>query len=338
MALPGLDFFRRVFGGELEGFSPALIKTSAAPAAVYRLRLQYRNGRRGEASVVVKCIEAGWPADPSGVDREIDFYCRYLPGAGLRLPRLYFAGIDPNTESRILILEDLSPQHRFPPPDHLWSAEEARCFLRSYARLHVCGQPYLPSYENRGGMLTYLRSPGEAEEILRMAGELVRRGIWELLPRLERLVEQTYSRLAYSGVSAPVTLLHHDLYPPNLGLPADLGEEAVLIDWEMGGWGLAETDLAYLFTQPFDSASRLDREETLAYYWAQRALLEGSIPPAGERRARQYFADSLFALALIPVAYQSAVRPYPQGSDPRSYWNAMFSVLHRKLVDLGEEG
>jgi hypothetical protein len=337
MALPGLDFFRRVFGGELESISPALIKTSATPAAVYRLALRYRNGRRGDASVVVKCVEADWPADPSGPDREIDFYSRYLPGVGLRLPRIFFAGLDPDTENRILILEDLYPHYRFPPPAYRWSAEDARCFLRSYAQLHACGRLHLPAYENRVGMLTYLRSPGEAEEILMMAGELVCKGIWESLPRLERLVERTHGWLAASAGSFPVTLLHHDLYPPNLGLPVDLGEEAVLIDWEMGGWGLAEFDLAYLFTQPFLSASRLDPEETLRYYWAQRALLEGRIPPADERRALQHFADTLFALALIPVAYQAAVRPYPEGSAPWAYWNAMFTVLQRRLVELGEE-
>jgi hypothetical protein len=138
--------------------------------------------------------------------------------------------------------------------------------------------------------------------------------------------------------------LHNDIYPPNVGLPRERTggdadsdgqltlEQVVLIDWEMVGWGLAETDLAYLFLQPYRSAAAVNREEALEFYWQERRRLEGDVPTAAERRFRQAHADGLLALWLLPVAARMATTPHPVGSAPHTYWSEMFQVLGERLA------
>jgi aminoglycoside phosphotransferase (APT) family kinase protein len=134
--------------------------------------------------------------------------------------------------------------------------------------------------------------------------------------------------------SGNATVLHNDVYPGNVGLPYDPGGEAALVDWEMVGWGMAELDLAFMFTQPYRSARQIDRTAALDYYWDQRQRLEGRVPGAEERQARQRHADALWALSLVPRAQEVARSPFPPGSAPADYWDAMYGVLYERLADL----
>ncbi len=102
----------------------------------------------------------------------------------------------------------------------------------------------------------------------------------------------------------------------------------------MVGWGLAEMDLAYMFLGPFGNHRRLNRQKALDYYWRQRQQLSGQRPPADELKALQFYADALWALWLIPVASKVARSPYPPGSPPRLYWDAMYVVLSQRLKEL----
>jgi hypothetical protein len=176
----------------------------------------------------------------------------------------------------------------------------------------------------------------QPEALLCMVEALVALGVWTPLPRIEGLVTHTLEGMeAFSRY--PATLLHNDVYPPNIALPLGPGEEAALLDWEMAGWGPAELDLAFMFLQPYRSAQRLERTETLAYYWAVRQALEGMCPPIGERQDIQRQADAVWALSLVPVALKVANRPYPAGSAPHAYWDAMFGVLHGSLRSLSDD-
>jgi thiamine kinase-like enzyme len=150
---------------------------------------------------------------------------------------------------------------------------------------------------------------------------------------MERLIEQTLAQMPlFAGEGA--TLLHNDVYPPNIGLPHDPGGEAVLVDWEMAGWGLAELDLAFMFMQPYRSARQIDRQAALDYYWDRRRRLAGAAPPIEERLARQRHADALWALALLPRAHEVAGSPLAPGSAPADYWDNMFGVLYERLKAL----
>jgi len=335
MEYPSLEFFRQVIHPEISRYSLRTIKTSAPPVKVEEVSLYSDSTHDVKFRLIVKIVSPGWPDDPRGQDRERIFYQRVFPRLGFEHPRVYYAGLNPGTRHRLIVMEDVSGRYRFPSPSYRWNLEEVFCFLRTYARLHGRGQEILPAIEDRAWLLTYHRQPPDCEQIEESTRYLVSQGIWDPLPNLERLIQQTREQLSvFSGHS--VTLIHNDLYPPNIGLPQNLTDLAVLIDWDMAAWGLAEIDLAYLFMQPFRSASQIDRQEALDYYWGQRLALEGRIPPHDERQSLQSLADSLFALAEVLVAEKVARRPYPPGSAPRAYWDAMYGVLYQRLMELCE--
>lgn len=335
MEYPSLEFFREVIHPGISRYSLRTIKSSAPPAKVEEVSLCSDRDRDFKCQLIVKVVSPDWPEDPWGADRERIFYQRVFPRLGFEHPRVYFAGLNPGTGQRLIVMEDVSSRYHFPSPSYHWNLEEVFCFLRTYARFHCQAQEVLPAIGERNWLLAYHCQVPDCEKIEEAAHYLVRQGIWDPLPNLRRLIQRTYEQLPDFS-SRAATIIHNDLYPPNIGLPQNLGDQAVLIDWDMVGWGLAEMDLAYLFMQPFGSSSQIDRQEALDYYWNQRLALEGRIPPLDERQSIQNFADSLFALAEVLAAEKVAKKPYPPGSAPRAYWNAMYGVLYQRLIELCE--
>jgi hypothetical protein len=323
---------------EIVGFKERLIKKSASPSRVYRVALAYPPGHSSVPSVIVKTISPHWPDDPHGPDREPKFYAQVLPRLELKQPRIYHVGMNPETGHRLIVMEDLAETYRFPEPSHCWTAEESRYILRAYARLHVQGRAYLLPADEHTWMwrMELEKRPWGAGELLNLIDSLVAKGIWMPVPGIDCLVERTLADIA-SFAGEPATLLHNDVYPPNIALPNDPEAEAILLDWEMVGWGLAELDIAFLFLQPFRSAASLDRAKVLEYYWSQRWALEGTCPSAAEREARFHHAEAVWALSLVPVAHRVAISPYPSGSAPRVYWDSMFGVLKERLRELSTQ-
>jgi hypothetical protein len=335
MFSPSLGFLREVVDPAICGFASSTIKTSASPCTIHRVALQYPQGHPGVLSVIVKSCAPNWPQDPAGPDRESRFYMHLIPQLNLSHVHLYHVGIDPDTQSRVIVMEDLAPGYRFPAPTHCWTQQEALCMVRAYARLHVQGVYCLPPEGERSWMwrMALLERSWEPGELLQLVEDLVGTGIWAPIPGIERLVQRTLAGL-WRFAHRPATILHNDVYPPNVALPIDLGKDAILLDWEMAGWGPAELDLAFMFLQPYRSAKDIDRVQALDHYWLERQALEGGQPPAEERWAVQQHADELWALSLVVVAHKVASRPYPPGSAPRAYWDSMFGVLHEQLVAL----
>ena len=335
MEYPSLEFFRQVIHPEISRFSRRTIKTSAPPARVERVMLYLNGHRAANYRLIAKVISPGWQDDPQGEDRERIFYQSVFPRLGFEHPRVHHVSIYPDTGQRLILMEDVSGRYRFPPPTHRWELAEVFSFLRTYAYLHTRGQELLPALDDRDWLLAYHLQPLDCAGIEAAARYLVRLGIWDPMPNLESLIRRTQDQLAVTYTD-PATLIHNDLYPPNIGLPRDLAEPAVLVDWDMAAWGPAELDLAYLFTQPFRSAEGLHRQTVLDYYWEQRLALEGCIPSCDERQCRQDFADSVFALTELLVAEKVARNPFLPGSAPQIYWQAMFPVLRQRLVELSE--
>ncbi len=166
-----------------------------------------------------------------------------------------------------------------------------------------------------------------------MVETLAARNIWPEITGFGRLLERTLHE-AHQLSTQPITVLHNDVYPPNCGIPVNMSGETILLDWEMVGWGLEELDLAFMFLQPYGSHLELDRAEALSYYWRARQRLGCPVRSSAEHQIRQRYADALWTLWLIPVAYHMAMSPYPIGSSPRIYWNAMFKVLGARLQSL----
>ena len=135
-----LRFLRQAVDPRISGYELRLIKRSASPSTVHRVALDYPQGHPGARSVILKLIAPAWPEDLNGPDREISFYGNVLPCLDLRQPRVFYAGPDPESDYRLIVLEDMADSHRFPPPTHVWTPAEGRCLLRAYAQLHVQGR------------------------------------------------------------------------------------------------------------------------------------------------------------------------------------------------------
>jgi len=328
-----LELLRRALGDDVVEIRAETIKVGASPSQVHRVFLTYAPDTLGPASVIVKTIAAVWAGDPFGGERELYFYRDVAPLLGLARPRVYLTDMDADTGMRVLVMEDLALGYRFFQPEHMWTSSQARCMLRAYARLHSRGYQVLNSQPPPAWLFPPYRERLLRRDIPGLARAVVQRGRWTDLPSLDRLYATTCQDLAHTKKD-PVTLLHNDVYPPKLAFPR-MGEgEGVLIDWEMVGSGPAELDLAYMFLQPYRSHQALDRQEMLAYYWGQRALLGDVIPSLRECQERQWLADRVMALWLVPVAHKVALVPYPSGSAPCRYWEQMFAVLYERLVAL----
>ncbi len=325
-----LPLFRQIIGERVSSAKIEAVKTSASPAAVFRARLRYNGTAAGPDSLILKRVLPEWPGDPYGPDREACFYSALQPRIGLQFPQLYYSGCDPESRIRLVVLEDLQG-YRYRNRTECWTMEEARCFIRSYARLHTC--TIAVDDPHRAWLFPITASRLSPKAVIKQYEALVSLGIWNPLPGLESLMDRVLAAAAQIE-TGDEPLLHNDVFPPNIGLPPDLSEQAVLIDWEMAGYGPGELDLAYMFLQPFGSARHLDRRALLADYWARRYQMEGRIPPSEERANRQFYADALWGLWLVPVAHRSVVRPFPSDSAPHQFWQAMRGVLHAWLARL----
>ena len=331
---PTLDFFQRALGSSFNGFRLEFIKAGVEPSRVDRVILESAAGQSHPDTVILKRIAPDWPHDPLAGDRERRFYTELLPRLDAPHPRLYHAVVDPDTGYRVLLMEDLAADYAFRDRTHIWTADEVRPMLRTYARLHAHGPAALP--DDRSWLLPRHESTWRADEVRRMIHGLV--GATAMSPlhvdRFDQLVDRVQAGMDRFACEPP-TLLHNDVYPPNVALPHALeGGDAMLIDWAMAGWGLAEMDLTYLFMQPFRSACALDRLETLRYYWQQRELIEGRDYPLEERLAVQAHADALMAVWFVPVAHRVWTTHQASGQPLVPYWEAMFGVLKDRWIEL----
>ncbi len=329
-----LSLARDVFGPRVSGVTVQTLKHTAGAATVYRLGLSGVDTGSGPLRLIAKRTAGDRADGDHGPMREALFLRHLIGQVGIPQPRVYFAGPFGGGARWLTLVEDVSEAYRFRAADHPWTLAELRPILTSYAALHALGNAALAGLGAREWLFPPYRERvvGLAGELPAMVEALADAGIWQPLPGVGRLVERTVRLL--ETTAWPETLLHNDVTPANAGLPRDGRGPALLVDWEMVGTGPAELDLAYMFMQPFDNTRAVARQAALAWYWEQRRLLSGDSPPATGRAQAQQLADAVLALWLIPVAQQRLLTPFPPGSAPRRYWDAMSWVLERRLREL----
>jgi len=331
--LPDLPFWQQLISPQVGAFTARPLKHSSSPATIYRIHFSSQNGRLPVDSVICKVVAPAWPGDPHGSEREFLFYQHLRPRLGLPHPTVYYTGQDSASGYRFIVLADLAAAYHFPPHDHRWTGTEIESVLRSYAHLHAQDTACLPPPEARQWLWTYFAPTWTPDGLAQMAETLHQRGIWQPLPGVSQLAEVTLAAATHFS-HASMTLVHHDIHPSNVALPHDLNQEAVIIDWEMAGWGLPEIDLVYLFIQPFQTTNEVNLTSALDNYWLYRQQREGSIPPAEERQARLRHAHALFRLSLLEVAHQRAQNPPPPGTFAALYWQKMYPLLYDRLREL----
>jgi len=332
---PSLDLLRQVLHPGISNFQIELIKKSFNPSGVYRLALEYSRGQPDSNSVILKYFEPG--ANPAywSVDREYSYYQIIYPNVEINKPELYYLGFAEDDKTRVLVLEDLSTRYYIPNHPYFWNKEEFSAILRTYARLHALGANWLPQVHQREWMLQPQETRWDINDIPGMVQVIEQAGIWNHDLDLNQLIAETRTNMG-KYADHPITLLHYDTVPPNIGIPNNLQEDAILIDWQDATWGIAELDLAYFFNQPFSSAKNINRQDALDYYWKIRARIEGKLDSPVVRDAIQRYADILLCFTLISAGHRVTLSPYPEGTYPYLHWESMFEILHDRLLELSQ--
>jgi hypothetical protein len=201
----------------IQQYTETKIKDSATPAAVYRLELDYNGPKTGPVTVILKRIQPEFSNDPGFPNREIHFYNHTLPRLDIPRAQVYYTGIAPDTQDRLILMEDLVDYY-LPPPTRPWTQPEGECIARAYARFHVSGVQHLPPEGERAWLLPRHETRLQTENIGELAHDLFQRDVWDTIPEIDSLIEQTICN-SRSLSQIPITLLHNDVFPPNVALP-----------------------------------------------------------------------------------------------------------------------
>jgi hypothetical protein len=287
-----VEFWRDALNAPVENFQAAVVKVGFWPTMVHRVKLDYvADSSRAPRELVLKCARPDWEGDPFGQQREYRVYDELLSRIQVAQPQRYHTALDSSDHHCQIVMEDLSAQYTFYPETHAWTWDEVRAMLRTYARIHAAALgfhverlPYLmPRLCERWApprarkmFADFLDTPWLAPRA-QPARSAVER-VLEELPVLEKLAGRE-----------PLTLVHYDAYPPNIGFmrhtssvqqTTPLGEtsflpdsdemQAVIIDWALATRDIAEVDLAFIFQQPYHSDCLVNWRDALQYYWNEQ--------------------------------------------------------------------
>lgn len=338
------DFWSGVVRAPVTSFRTTFIKEGFLPTSVQRVHFEGADDSLPR-SAILKCARPGWQNDPCGAEREARVYTELLAHIPISLPARYLVSLGGAQDHTQIVLQDLEPDFAFYPEAHKWTWHQGRAMLRTYARLHAYGQmlavsqmPYLmPRLHARWSpagaraMFADLAKTAELSDKVRPALPWVD-VVLKLLPALQELADKE-----------PPTLIHYDAYPPNIAFARrDDQADAVLIDWALATCDIGEIDLAFIFTQPYQSDQLLDWREALRYYCERKAELTGCGYNWGERVEVFRYAriQAVFA-SLVPIhrAWQKAQRdgtPFSaNSSDPFvRFYIAMLDDLIERLGEI----
>jgi thiamine kinase-like enzyme len=342
-----IEFWREALQAPVTAFEATVIKEGFWPTTVYRVRLESSNASTPR-SLILKCAGPHWQNDPYGAERELNVYTQLLPHIPIRQPALYFAIPGDGQHHTQIAMQDLDDAFVFYPETQAWTWTEAQAIVRTLARLHIAAEslcvterPYLmPPLRQRW-------TPARAREMF--ADLLNTSWLNERLARVASCVDLVLGelpRLEQIAANEPFTLVHYDVYPPNVAFPRDMSQsEAVLIDWALASADIAEIDLAFVFQQPYKSDRLLDWRSALRYYWDEREQLTGDPYVWQERCAIFRYAriQTVFT-TLVPIhrAWEKAVRESsiigPDSPDPyMRFYDATLKDVADTLQELIED-
>lgn len=238
-------------------------------------------------------------------ENEVRFYQVLAPELPIRTPAVYYADIDVETASFVLLLEDMAPAEQ---GDQLrgCSTETAKVAVDELVRLHAprWDDPSLAGLEwlhrDRGAqrqfLLMFLPSAWEgfcARYAEHLGGDVLAAG-GALFSRLE-------SYLAID--TRPWTVVHGDyrldnlLFDPNPG-----GVPVTVVDWQTCTHGPALQDVAYFIGAAMPASTRRDVEAALVRDYHAGLLTAGVADYGWERCWRDYRRGSWAGLIMAVAA------------------------------------
>lgn len=250
----------------------------------YRLELAY-SGPPGPRSVVAKLPSADPTSRATALslgsyENEVRFYQQLAPRVNVRTPRVYYADIDVETASFVLLLEDLSPAE---PGDQLagCSADDAAIAIGELVGLHapLWGDPSLKELpwlhrDRSGQQLFYLGLLPQLWDGFRA------RYTESLGPEVHEAGDQLFARLSdfILGDTEPWTVVHGDYRLDNLlfaAAPAGPGRSVTVVDWQTATHGPGLQDVAYFIGAGLLLEDRRAHEQTLVRLYHDRLAAAG---------------------------------------------------------------
>lgn len=288
-------------GSEVVRFERQEINNRYGTGVIHRFQLHYKFEagrsllRQPPDSLILKeskLIESQAEDDALGI-REIECYRRNLfdgIGSHLVIPRSYGTFVDAKKRKYWLCIEDYKDALDVP-----WNADLLKKAISDIGELHAVWWEKREAFNKMSflrvhaqAMYANLWRQRIAENCLRVNAHPASRRIEEvftssrctLLMKLPDLCNNIYSILEI----LPQTLLHHDIWLPNLGI---YGDRTVLIDWSYIGPGTPGADLSFLYLTLLQQQEIIIDEMSLLYalheslneYWQLpltfEALLKG---------------------------------------------------------------
>jgi aminoglycoside/choline kinase family phosphotransferase len=248
-------------------------------------------------------------------ENEVRFYQLLAPELPMRTPAAYYADIDVETASFILLLEDMAPAVQ---GDQLrgCSPETAKVAVDELVRLHAprWDDPTLEAFEwlhrDRAAQREFLMMflPGAWHGFReRYAADLVA----DVLAAGDALFTNLDSYLAID--TRPWTIVHGDYRLDNLLFdPRPDGVPVTVVDWQTCTHGPALQDVAYFIGAAMPPDLRRDAEADLVRGY-HAGLVAAGVPDYGEERCWRDYRRGTWAGLIMAVAASMLVERTERG-------------------------
>ncbi|WP_439814560.1 phosphotransferase [Zavarzinia sp. CC-PAN008] len=203
---------------------------------------------------------------------EVNFYTQLSATAGIRVPRTWFAALDPATMDFVLLFEDMAPA-RAGDQMRGCTLAEARAVLVQAARLHASHWDDAALLAAEWPAKAELTQDFYTDELLNsLYPGYIERYAERIAPDVRAVVDAfmaNYPRWN-KPLSGPRCLTHNDFRPDNMLFgTGDGSPDVAVVDWQSLNMGIGAVDVAYFLGGALDrDLRRAHEDDLLAEYHA----------------------------------------------------------------------
>lgn len=264
--------------------------------------------------------------------RELGFYRDIGDEAGIPIPQLYFGTLDPESQTFVLLLEDLAPAEA---SDQVrgTGVDESRQVVEAFAKLHArwwnserlagyaWSRPVVEEQSLEDGLAMIHKSIEQAES----------EGTFDRYPEMKKHLRKLPALFRVEPPKPfPFTLAHGDLRSDNVFFPTERGGRFAMIDWQMCGVDQAARDLARWLVQSITIEQRRETEQELIAHY-HRLLVEHGIEGYSLARLKTDYQLSIVVMYLMFAMGLDQIDTSAERSE--ALFHEMFSRLDAAMVD-----
>jgi hypothetical protein len=304
-----------------------------------RITLVYDREEAGAPKTLIAKIPT---ADPGGrgvahmlgfYEKERRIYDELADQIGVRSPRSYYAGGDPETVRYVILMEDLAGL-RLGDQVQGASLEECATLVREVARLHarwwnspdLDALAWIPRGNDPVNLMAAVAFAQAVEPFLRTFGSDLTDFERELVLRYMHRMNPMQDRFS----STPETLCHGDLRLDNVffGSP-DGSAPLTFVDWQIAVRARGPYDIGYFMSQSVDPSLRRGYERELVHTYHESLVANGVRNYAWEQCWDDYRMTVMWCLTYPVVAAGSIDLANERGVElARAMLRRALSAIH----------